>query len=102
MALSPPARLCTRAPVDITNTSINSFVNLGNKINDNWDFYGFGGFTMKEVIGGVFSRSPDRTSRAVLEIFPDGYNPEVPSELTDFQVLTGVKEYPLGGRNVFR
>jgi len=73
------------------NSNMGVFVNLGNKINDNWDFYGFGGFTMKEVIGGVFSRSPDRTSRAVLEIFPDGYNPEVPSELTDFQVLTGVK-----------
>ena len=73
------------------NTNMGVFINAGKSINDRWDFYTFGGVTMKEVIGGVFSRSPARTDRAVLEVFPDGYNPEVPSELTDFQVLAGIK-----------
>lgn len=73
------------------NTNMGIFINAGNKINENWDFYTFGGVTMKEVIGGVFSRSPARTNRRVLEIFPDGFNPEVPSELTDYQVLAGIK-----------
>ena len=73
------------------NTNMGFFINVGNEINENWDFYAFGGVTKKEVIGGVFSRSPARTNRRVLEIFPDGFNPEVPSELTDYQVLAGVK-----------
>jgi len=73
------------------NTNMGVFVNLGKSINENWDFYGFGGITKKEVIGGVFSRSPARTNRRVLEIFPNGFNPEVPSELTDYQVLAGVR-----------
>lgn len=73
------------------NTNMGVFINAGNEINENWDFYTFGGVTKKEVIGGVFSRSPARTNRRVLEIFPDGFNPEVPSELTDYQVLAGIK-----------
>ncbi len=73
------------------NTNMGIFVNAGKSIDDNWDFYSFGGITKKHVIGGVFTRTPARTSRAVLEIFPDGYNPEVPSDLTDFQMTTGIK-----------
>jgi len=61
------------------NTNMGFFINIGNEINENWDFYAFGGVTKKEVIGGVFSRSPARTNRRVLEIFPDGFNPEVPT-----------------------
>ncbi len=73
------------------STNMGIFINAGTAINDNWDFYTFGGITQKEVIGGVFSRSPARTNRRVLEIFPDGYNPEVPSELRDVQVTAGIK-----------
>ena len=73
------------------NTNMGIFINAGKSINDAWDFYTFGGVTKKEVIGGVFSRSPARTNRRVLEIFPDGFNPEVPSELTDYQVTAGIR-----------
>ncbi len=73
------------------NTNMGIFINAGNEINENWDFYTFGGITKKEVVGGVFSRSPARTNRRVLEIFPNGFNPEVPSELTDYQILAGIK-----------
>lgn len=73
------------------NTNYGAFINAGRPINDMWDFYALGGVTKKQIVGGVFTRTPARTSRAVLEIFPDGYNPEVPSELTDFQVLSGIK-----------
>lgn len=73
------------------NSNMGIFVNAGRPIDENWDFYTFGGITKKHVIGGVFTRTPARTSRATLEIFPDGYNPEVPSDLTDFQMTTGLK-----------
>lgn len=73
------------------NTNGGIFINSGRPLNEDWDFYAFGGVSMKEIIGGVFSRSPTRTGRRVLEIFPDGYNPEVPSVLTDWQILSGAK-----------
>ncbi len=73
------------------NTNYGVFINAGQKINENFDFYGFGGLTRKQIVGGVFTRTPARSSRAVLEIFPNGYNPEVPSVLTDYQILSGIK-----------
>lgn len=75
----------------VENTNMGIFINAGRSINDTWDFYTFGGVTKKEVIGGIFSRSPANSGRRVLEIFPDGYNPETPTELTDYQVTAGVK-----------
>jgi len=73
------------------NTNAGIFINAGKSINDTWDFYGFGGFTRKQIIGGVFTRTPSRTSRAATGIFFDGFNPEVPSILTDWQMLSGFK-----------
>jgi len=73
------------------NTNYGIFVNAGKPIGLNWDYYAMGGFTRKTIVGGVFTRTPARTSRSALDIFPDGYNPEVPSNLTDFQILNGVK-----------
>lgn len=82
------------------NTNGGLFINAGKEINDVWDFYGIAGFTKKHIIGGVFTRTPARTSRAVLEIFPDGYNPEVPSTLTDWQGLSGIRGELESGWNV--
>jgi len=73
------------------NTNGGIFINAGKPINDIWNFYGMAGLTKKQIIGGVFTRTPSRTSRAVTDIFFDGYNPEVPSNLTDWQVLSGIK-----------
>lgn len=73
------------------NTNGGLFINAGKSINDTWDYYGFGGFTKKQIIGGVFTRTPSRTSRAATDIFFDGFNPEVPSVLTDWQMLSGIK-----------
>ena len=73
------------------NTNGGIFINAGREINDTWDFYAMTGFTKKQIIGGVFTRTPARTSRAVIDIFYDGYNPEVPSVLTDWQMLSGMK-----------
>ncbi len=73
------------------NTNYGIFVNVGKPMNADWDFYGMAGFTRKDIVGGVFTRTPARTSRAALEIFPDGYNPEVPSTLTDYQITSGIR-----------
>ena len=73
------------------NTNYGIFINAGRPINDVWDFYTFGGYTNKEVIGGIFSRAAARTDRSALDIFPNGFNPETPSILTDHQMVAGVK-----------
>ena len=82
------------------NTNGGIFINAGKPINDIWEFYAMTGFTQKQIIGGVFTRTPARTSRAVLDIFPDGYNPEVPSDLTDWQALSGIRGNLGGGWNM--
>ncbi len=73
------------------NTNGALFVNMGRPVSEDVDFYAFGGFTMKKIIGSVFSRSPARNDRNALDIFPNGYNPELPSLLTDWQVTSGIK-----------
>ncbi|MCH7619680.1 MAG: TonB-dependent receptor [Candidatus Marinimicrobia bacterium] len=73
------------------NTNAAFFINAGNPIDENWNFYTFGGLTFKRVIGGIFTRAAARKDRRVLEIFPDGFNPETPTNLTDLQFVSGVK-----------
>ncbi|MBL4672375.1 MAG: TonB-dependent receptor [Arenicella sp.] len=73
------------------NTNYGVFVNAGRPINDNWDFYAFGGYSEKEVIGGIFSRAAARDDRSALGIFPNGFNPETPSELNDYQIVAGAR-----------
>ncbi len=73
------------------NTNGGIFINAGKAMSEDWDFYSFGGLTMKQVIGGIFSRAAARTDRSALDIFPNGFNPETPSVLTDWQVMTGAK-----------
>ena len=75
----------------VENSNGGIFINSGKSIGGKWDFYAFGGMTFKEVLGGVFTRSPDRTSRSNTNIFFDGYNPELPSRLTDYQLMVGFK-----------
>jgi iron complex outermembrane recepter protein len=73
------------------NTTYGIFINAGVPINDNWNFYTFGGYTNKQVITGVFTRPPSNTRRSVLEIFPNGYNPIAPATLHDYSITAGVK-----------
>lgn len=73
------------------NTNGGIFINAGNSLSEDWDFYMFGGFTNKRVIGGIFSRAAARTDRNALDIFPNGFNPETPSILTDWQAVSGAK-----------
>jgi len=73
------------------NTNYSFFINAGMPIENNWDVYSFGGLTIKRVVGGIFTRAPARKDRRVLEIFPNGFNPETPTDLYDLQFVTGVK-----------
>jgi iron complex outermembrane receptor protein len=56
------------------NTNSGIFVNAARDMGGDFQFYAFGGFSNKEVVGGIFSRAAAREDRAVLEIFPNGFN----------------------------
>ena len=73
------------------NTNGGIFVNAGRPLTNNWDVYFFGGASRKQVIGGIFSRAAARTDRSVLGIFPNGFNPETPAILSDWQIVTGAR-----------
>jgi iron complex outermembrane recepter protein len=74
---------------DVGNLGL--FINAGYDVNKNWKFYAFGGYSKKNVTGGFFTRAPSNRARAVEAIFPDGYNPSVPSVLKDFSLVAGFK-----------
>lgn len=67
------------------------FLNAGVPINNNFNFYSFGGYTNKYVETNVFTRAPTNTRRSVLSIFPNGYNPVTPATLHDYMFTAGVK-----------
>lgn len=73
------------------NTTYGIFSNMGIKINQNWKWYAFGGYTNKNVITNVFTRPPTNKARTVLSKFPNGYNPIAPATLQDFSIVTGMK-----------
>ena len=66
-------------------------INAGYDINKSWKLYGFGNYTKKDILAGFFTRAPSNRARAVEAIFPDGYNPEVPSHLKDYSLVVGAK-----------
>ena len=73
------------------NSNGGIFINSGKSMGESWEFYAFGGLSLKEIVGGVFTRAPDRDSRSDTNIFYDGYNPELPAHITDYQLTSGFK-----------
>ena len=73
------------------NTNSGIFFNAGRPMDDDWEFYVFGGYSDKEVIGGIFSRAAARTDRNNLNIFPNGFNPVTPAKMKDWQIVTGAR-----------
>ena len=71
------------------NTNYGIFMNAGRPINENWNLYTFGGYSEKEVIGGIFSRAAARSDRSALDIFPNGFNPVTPADMKDWQLVVG-------------
>lgn len=73
------------------NQTYGAFINAGLPINDKWEAYAFGGYTLKKVTTFVFTRPPSNTRRNNLNIFPNGYNPIAPADMNDFALTAGTK-----------
>ncbi len=72
------------------NDTYQFFINTGIPLSETTELYAFGGYSLKEIIAYGFFRNPARFSRAVLEVFPDGYVPILPGDAVDYSGVIGV------------
>ncbi len=67
------------------------FVNSVVPINDDAEFYAFGGLTYRNGKGSGFRRLPSELENNVPEIFPNGFQPETESNITDKSIAVGLR-----------
>lgn len=85
------------ASVDAFNFMINSSI----PISETTEFYAFGGRSYKDTNANAFSRSSysDGDNRAVPSLYPNGFTPQITSNITDVSVSTGLKHVMKNGWN---
>lgn len=71
--------------------NIQGFLNTGYKISDRVEWYAFGGLSLRNGTGYGFRRLPSDNASVVLNIFPNGFQPELNSNILDASFATGVK-----------
>ncbi|RMF61725.1 MAG: PEGA domain-containing protein, partial [Calditrichaeota bacterium] len=67
------------------------FFNTAYAISDNAEVYGFGGFSHRNGVGTGFYRRPIQEERVVFELFPNGFLPEIHSEIDDIAFTGGLR-----------
>ncbi len=72
------------------NETYQAFANASFPITDEVNVYAFGGYSRKDITAYGFFREPANASRAVLEVFPDGYVPILPGSAIDYSTVVGV------------
>lgn len=82
------------------NDTYQAFVNTSYPISEEVSVYAFGGVSRKDILAFGFYRNPARFSRAVLEVFPDGYVPELPGRSVDYSGVFGIKRKLATGWNM--
>lgn len=70
--------------------SIQAFANMALPINDNHEFYAFGGYGKRRGNAGGFYRRPNQ-SRTYTGIFINGFLPEIHSDVIDASAAAGVR-----------
>ena len=65
------------------------FINLALPTGDDGEFYASGGFSIRSGTGFGFRRLPSEGH--VTEIFPNGFQPELESDVKDLSMITGYK-----------
>ncbi|MBP2618324.1 TonB-dependent receptor plug domain-containing protein [Chryseobacterium jejuense] len=67
------------------------FFNSEYPLNDNFKFYSFGGFSIKEGKGYGFRRLPNEDFNIVKEIYPNGFQAVLNSQIYDISYAVGAK-----------
>ena len=71
--------------------NIQGFVNTVLPLDDNIEFYAAGGFNQKNGTGFGFRRLPSETENVVPELFPNGFQPELKSNILDVSLISGFR-----------
>lgn len=66
------------------------FANIEMPISDTWKVYTFGGFSLRNGTSGGFYRRPNQ-SRTFTGIYPNGYLPEIGTNILDLSLVAGIK-----------
>lgn len=66
------------------------FVNIEIPINDNWKVYTFGGYSFRHGTSGGFYRKPNQ-SRTFTGLYPNGYLPQIGTNIQDLSLSAGIK-----------
>ncbi|AZQ62231.1 TonB-dependent receptor [Flammeovirga pectinis] len=75
---------------DALADSYGAFLNAGVPLSENTEIYAFGGYNFRHGESYAWTRFAD-DDRNVPEIYPNGYNPNIISDITDYSVSTGIK-----------
>lgn len=71
--------------------NIQGFVNTVVPLDENIEFYAAGGFNLKNGTGFGFRRLPSETENVVPELFPNGFQPELKSNILDVSLISGFR-----------
>lgn len=82
------------------NTMGQFFYNGEVALGEQWQLYSFGGYSYKDITAYGFFRNPSNKARAVLSLFPNGYNPVFPAKVQDVSSTLGVRRKTAGGWNL--
>lgn len=66
------------------------FVNAEVPISDDWKVYTFGGYSLRHGTSGGFYRRP-RESRTFTGLYPNGYLPQIGTDIQDVSLAAGIK-----------
>ncbi|MBK1895216.1 TonB-dependent receptor plug domain-containing protein [Chryseobacterium paridis] len=66
------------------------FANIEVPINDDWKVYTFGGYSFRHGTSGGFFRRPNQ-SRTFTGLYPDGYLPQIATDIQDLSLSAGIK-----------
>ncbi|MCM2302880.1 MAG: TonB-dependent receptor [Flavobacteriaceae bacterium] len=82
--------------------AFNFMVNAAAPLSENTEVYAFGGKSFRDTNANAFSRSSyaDGDNRSVPSLYPNGFTPQITSNITDVSVSTGVKHLMKNGWNV--
>ena len=79
---------------------IQSFINFGVPLKNNWKWYGFGGTSNKRVVGESFFRTAKKNDPNGSALYPDGYHPLLPGVTADYSFFTGFERHTAQGWKV--
>ncbi len=66
------------------------FANIEVPVSDHWKVYTFGGYSYRNGVSGGFSRRPNQ-SRTFTGLYPNGYLPQIGTQIQDISFSTGIK-----------